>query len=368
MTGRIVALSLGLALILGSLWLITRQKIPTNPEEQLVKDASSPYAWCDLAEDRAKQGDTAKAAYCFRRAIELGPKIPPVWMRAANFYLAQDDKPPMLDALGHVLSLTGDYDALIFTYFDRGAQNAAEVLPYLKNDPRGAKTYFRYLLDKRPGGSPDQAAVWGWLGANHYTDDLLASDYAAYLARNHLAEKAQAVWALYLGPARAHGYPDSNHLFNGDFETEFTPTDFDWKAQAVDGAESTRDDSVAKNGRWSAKVQFAGSHNVDYAHLWQVTVLRPGNYQLHGWLKTERITTDQGIRVHMYDTEDPRKLDISTEPAKGTTDWTEFSKNFVVSGPSHLIRVELRREASLRFDNKISGSAWLDSVSLIPLR
>jgi hypothetical protein len=48
----------------------------------------------------------------------------------------------------------------------------------------------------------------------------------------------------------------------------------------------------------------------------------------------------------------------------GTIDWTSVQVAFTVSPDTNLVRVELFREPSWMFDNKIAGTAWIDTVEL----
>ena len=44
--------------------------------------------------------------------------------------------------------------------------------------------------------------------------------------------------------------------------------------------------------------------------------------------------------------------------------WTRQEATFTVPPATGLLRVELRRQPSQKFDNKIQGTVWVDSVKL----
>jgi hypothetical protein len=48
----------------------------------------------------------------------------------------------------------------------------------------------------------------------------------------------------------------------------------------------------------------------------------------------------------------------------GTTGWTKVSKTFTVPRKPARLQLLITRRASLRFDNQISGTAWIDSVAI----
>jgi hypothetical protein len=47
--------------------------------------------------------------------------------------------------------------------------------------------------------------------------------------------------------------------------------------------------------------------------------------------------------------------------------WTKVEKDFDVTGDAAIVRVEILREPSLKFDNKIVGTAWIDSIKIDPV-
>ena len=57
------------------------------------------------------------------------------------------------------------------------------------------------------------------------------------LLKQRMTEDAVQVWASYLGRRRGD-YPNSNLLFNGDFENAPTGGALDWRITAVRGAEA----------------------------------------------------------------------------------------------------------------------------------
>jgi hypothetical protein len=50
----------------------------------------------------------------------------------------------------------------------------------------------------------------------------------------------------------------------------------------------------------------------------------------------------------------------------GTREWTKLERVFVTAATTSLVQVEIMRQASLRMDNKIAGTAWIDAVDVRP--
>jgi len=55
---------------------------------------------------------------------------------------------------------------------------------------------------------------------------------------------------------------------------------------------------------------------------------------------------------------------VRTEELTGTNEWRLLEKTFAAGRGTRLIEVQLSREPSLKFDNKIRGTLWLDGVTL----
>jgi hypothetical protein len=157
-------------------------------------------------------------------------------------------------------------------------------------------------------------------------------------------------------------------VFNGGFERGPFGSSFDWIVNQVEGVNVDRDANVSYEGRSSLRIGFAGGTNISYGHVTQKSVVPPANYLLVAHLRTERITTDQGIGIRVYDFENPDRLNVTTGNVVGTTSWVTLSRQITIKAPTRLVGIEIVREPSLKFDSAISGTAWVDGVSLKPVR
>jgi hypothetical protein len=185
-----------------------------------------------------------------------------------------------------------------------------------------------------------------------------------FLYADRQYEIAARSWALYLSH-RSNGYLESNWLFNGDFESEPSGTAFDWTLENLnEDVKVALDASVARSGAQSLRVRFGGKENVSYSHTSQTTFVTPGVYRFQAFVRTEDITTDQGIGFHIFDVEESSRVDVRTERVCGTTDWKRIEQIVRVPHEARLLRVQLVRPASLKFDSLIKGTAWIDAVSL----
>jgi hypothetical protein len=315
-----------------------------------------------LGEALLESGDARGATYCFARATQLGPTSAPILLRAVNFHYRIEDPPGALRYTALILRATAEYDAIVFSSLERMGVPVEQALRTgIPAERRPAQAYLHHLIAK--GKAADCARVWEWAAERGLPDDNLAAEYVDFTLRNGSPQAAAEAWARHLGN-RGGDYPKANLLFNGDFEAPLTRSPLDWQIEPIDGANAAVDDATAFSGRHSLKVEFAGTQNVAYRHVWQLAAAGPGIYRLQVYLKTDNITTDQGISVHVFDSEAPGRLSLLLPALAGTNDWTKQEKVFTAPPQTRLIRVELVRLASLKFDNKIRGTVWLDAVKL----
>jgi len=334
-------------------------------EQALRRDLASPYLWCDLAEALTETGQLEKARYCFGRAVQLGPRIPPILMRAANFHFRLGEHRQALPYTARIMELAPDYDAIIFSYYDRLIPDAAAVLPHLRGNSRAACSYFRHLLASAQADAAE--TTWTWLEDLKATDDRLAGEYLDFLLRGRRYKEAAHVWARHLGSRRA-GYLESTLLFNGGFESEPTGAVFDWRIRPVQGVEVSRESGSAKEGRNALRIYFSGTTNVEYSHVAQTAYIWPGRYRFRALVRTDGLTTDQGLLFRLLDPESPGRLLVETEQLRGTHDWKFLEAVLAAPAGTNLITVRICRKRSRKFDSKIQGTAWIDSVSLQPLQ
>ena len=95
--------------------------------------------------------------------------------------------------------------------------------------------------------------------------------------------------------------------------------------------------------------------------------MQPGLHQFEASVSTEEITTDQGVGFRLFDPEDPSRLDLQTAALIGNNPWKKLEKRFRVPPGTRVVEVRVVRRGSLKFDNKISGTAWIDAVKLRPV-
>ena len=188
------------------------------------------------------------------------------------------------------------------------------------------------------------------------TDIPLAIEYCDFLFAKRLFQQSAAEWASAVGAPNSD-YRSRQLLFNGDFANEPLPwAVFDWKIAPMDHI-AVGSDCTPQPGGCSLKIQFDGSANVDFNNVSQIVVLEPGNYRFSAFVRTDQLTTDQGLVFEIQDGEDAGRLHVESEGVTGTRDWQKIELPFKVLPTTNFVQVRLRRHPSQRFDNRINGTA-----------
>ena len=329
------------------------------------REPQNPYRWAELGDAFLEAGQDESARYCFDRVAPLAPNSADLLLRSANFHLQIGETAKALHITARILTLTPDDDALIFSEYARWVDHVDDVLRYgLPEDRRAVKAWLRFLI--QGGRVEDAQRTWEWAVERGYADDAAAGAYARFLIEQSLPDLAASAWFRYLG-AGAGEYRKSTYLFNGDFESEPTPSPFDWNLARTQGVEVARDCTNAGAGKCSLRIEFAGTHNPGFAAASQATFLTAGVYRFHALIRTEGLTTDQGIRFRILDPSSTASLDATFENFTGSNAGSSVTHDLVVPPGTRLLQVQVIRQRSLRFDNRIAGTAWIDELSLEPI-
>jgi putative inorganic carbon (hco3(-)) transporter len=330
--------------------------------EFLRRDPAGTYRWEDLGEAMEKAGHTGPARYCFRRALVLAPRIPYTLYRAADFHLGLRENRKGLELMTRTWEADPGYEQTIFRDYDQKRIAVGEILRYGLPGGHAYQGYLRFLIGLEK--TTDAEKAWDWIIAHRYADDKLANDYVQFLVGKKEYEAAQEAWACYAG-GRENGYPESNRVFNGDFESDPTESHFDWRIEKYPGATIDFDREVRYSGVRSLRIQFDGTQNVSKIGISQTVFLKPGRYRFEAYVRARDISTDEGLAFRVANEEAANRLSFTTKPVLGSTDWTLVEHPLTVPPTgSGIVKLQLVRTPSLRFDNLIRGTFWIDQVSI----
>jgi hypothetical protein len=252
----------------------------------------------------------------------------------------------------------------VFADYEQRRVSVAAVLAHGLGDAHSYQMYLRFLISHAK--IVEAATTWVWVVSRSYANDKLANEYTSFLIQNGKLEAAADAWVQYAGK-RDTNYPECNRIFNGSFESDPTGSQFDWTVEQTPGASIDFDTASAHGGSRSLRVQFDGTQNLKAVDVRQNVYLKPDRYRFEAYVRAKDISTDEGISFHIANEQAPNRLSFTTQPILGSSEWTLIQHSFIVpKNASGLTEVRLVRTPSLRFDNLVRGTLWVDEVRIRP--
>jgi hypothetical protein len=345
-----------------------------NESVQFYESATrlSPYDahfWSDLGAAYDWAGQTNDALSAFKRALLLFPNSPEINWRFANFAFRAHKIPEALRSLRVVLAGNSLAHREVFRLAISATRDNRATLEML---PPQASVFFDYL-NFEMDASNVMAAEEAWLRLLQLKLPFelpQAFSYLDALIQHRQADRLVAAWSALAERFPAQIGPpatSSNLLANGGFEHDILNGGLDWRVVPVEGTMVSLDSQDAFEGSRALRIEFNGNRNLDYGHVFQYVPVQPNTkYRFSGAMRANAITTDCGPRFQVFDAFDMGKLVQSTENIVGTSGWSSQLLEFKTNFDTRLLVVRVARPPSNKLDNQISGTVWIDQVSLTP--
>ncbi len=319
--------------------------------------------WLDLAKAYQIAGRTREAGYAIERAVTLIPKNPAVSWEAGIFYLMNGEKEKAIKSFKNFLLIKPEQQKEIYELLWQIPIDSKYLLKKLI--PQSYHYYKEYLLYLITTDRMNETKeLWEILKTFKIEDEVVLR-YTDYLISKKNYEDASDLWQDYISEKFAkEEIKEISYLWNGSFEHEVLNGGFDWKVNETEGVDVFIDEDIHLFGNRSLGVVFDGNHNPDITIACQVVRVDPGcTYSLRGYIKTESLTTTNGVFL-LAEGHNCQGLSEKSEVITGTNFWKEVGFDFKVPDGCNAISVKVRREKSYKLDNKIVGNAWIDAISL----
>jgi tetratricopeptide (TPR) repeat protein len=326
--------------------------------------------WSSLASACDSVGNRACADQALERAVILSPMTPRLHWLTANHFLVTDRAEVALPHFQRLLELSPEYAWPTFRLCLRATRDPQVVLE--KVLPRGADAKLKlvYVDFLSAEGNLDFAyEVWRQTVAS-------ASPFAFWLAEPYLQrlldlgryKEAINVWGDLerLGiVSKPPSEERDNLIYNGDFEQAPLNAGFDWRTSALPYLWFAFPNSGTYRGARCFRLDFTVARNDESEALYQFVPAAPNQeYLLAAYTRSDNITSDSGPRFRVLDPACPACLDVSSETTVGTTPWHPVSLKFSTGAHVQVVRVSVWRPRSRTFPTEITGTFWLDAVSL----
>lgn len=325
--------------------------------------------WTALASAYEASGQTEKAREAYQKAQQAFPVSAEVAWQFGSFLLRQGQTQQAARQVHRALLEKPTLATSAISQFWKAGIGINEifnnVLPARPQDYIAALDYFLSLKNSDAAlASWEKLAGLGRKIPLHTSFKLINR-----LIASNRAGDAARVWRQALVSAGRAKQQDAGGslVFNGGFERSLVNGGFGWRWIPTGDAELDLVGDITHSGKQSARVTFDGSTNSDFNALRQyVPVSRSTRYRFSAYMRTYQISTDSGPRFDIRTCGNPVRSLAQTVAMTGTHPWTEVQAEFTTGADTKCVDVVLRRVPSQMFENKISGTAWVDDVRLSP--
>lgn len=327
------------------------------------------YAWLHLGKLYESLGRPSEADQAFHLASQTGPNNAALLWEIAVAYLDREQTPKALDTLARFLSAADHPSDLAKGYeLAHRLLSSEEVLnTVIPPNVPDYTSYAQHLLDRNLG---DQAlAVWDRLDklaarTGGQIDTHLQLRIVDLLVAMGQFDHAHRIWTgvtKQIEPDAAPG--DANLVSNASFERDKTVgRGFDWRIGGAQGIAATFDRDMAHNRHRSLRLSFRKSR-ADFSNASQIIPVQPDStYAVEGYLKTQGLDASPGISLEVIDPS--LGLLTQTDPVGGTQDWTKVAGRFRTLESARSVTLRIHGAPPPPYLPPLSGSAWIDSVSL----
>ncbi len=333
-----------------------KKAIERNPLEQQY--------WLSLAKLHFRMGEIESSQKALERAIQVFPTgYQGRWM-SGNLLLQQGKTEEAIAHFSYLLTHYPNQSYLIYEVLRRAINDSDFIFErVIPKDPFSTHQYLTYLYEIRDHESARR--VWQKrLLLGHPAGRNETLQHIEFLLQEAEIHEAFNLWKARL---REEGlpFPQGGELItNGGFEEEgLLGRGFDWKISPVGGAKAWFDPSNAFQGKRSLKIEFDGKENVDFHHVTQYVALKPEtDYLLTAQVKTRGVTTKSGLKIEVVGR--GASFHRASEPLIGDNDWRKIEVAFRTPAKIRGGLIRLRREKTDKFDRFISGTVWIDQVTL----
>jgi hypothetical protein len=325
--------------------------------------------WSDLESACESTGDTQCVDQARERLLQLCPMVPSYHWLAGESCLRTNQLDLALEHFRRLLELDPSYALATWS----SLQTVLEPEPIFQKvlaENRNTQLKVGYVDFLSDQGDNDTAyRIWRRVAAD--SRPFPFSSAAPYLERLiglGRIDEAVNVWQDLerLGIVKRLGANENDNLiFNGDFEQVPLNAGFDWRTGPATYLAVDFSAPGAYHGAHCLRVDFTVSRNDEYEPVYQIVPVLPRHgYTLEAFVRSQDITSDTGPCLRVSDTQPGGFPDAVSQTTVGTTPWHPVRLSFSTGPQTRAVRLSLWRPRSRVFPTEISGTCWLDAVSL----
>jgi hypothetical protein len=330
----------------------------------LERNPTDSQTWLAIARAYRDNGMPEQSGYALRKAVSLDRNNSTTTWESGVFFLLEGSSGEAIRSFRRYISMVPEEQENVYALcYSMGVEPAYLLENLIPAEYSFYKRYLSFLASNTLVAEARQ--TWSRmknLGLRR-EDSLKYIDFL--IAGGEMGEAWQE-WQEFVKRFVVMGKPspEGELLWNGHFDLPPENGGFDWRMGTAEGVRIFRDKDVTWQGDTSLSVGFDGQSNPGVAIAREIVPVEPGKrYQLSGHIKTDKLTTQNGIVLGVSGFLcDP--FAVKTEPVTGTAMWKKMELEFTAPPTCKAVSVSIAREKSGKLDSKISGDAWIDSLSM----
>jgi tetratricopeptide (TPR) repeat protein len=327
--------------------------------------------WADLGATCDFVGNTTCSDEAFERARVLNPMTPSLQWMVGNHYLLTDREEKAFLYFRALLALDPEYIDPTFRLCMRATRDPEAIYTEVVPHGRDASVRFAFLIFLCSINDYDNAMrIWGQMiaGPDHSPNIALAKPFLDFLIDHNQMQNASVIWndLQHAGvvPPASNSQSD-NLLYDGGFERASLNTGFDWRVNDSPYLVFDFSDPSAYKGAKCVRIEFAVGQNGDDDLLNQVVMVKPSTpYQLTAYVRSESLTSGSGPRLRVAELDCGNCPLRTSDPTLGTTPWHPIDVAFLTGPQTQAVRVSFWRPQDEMYSRDITGTVWLDDVTL----
>jgi hypothetical protein len=334
-------------------------------KKAIVLNPSNGDYWEALSRVLYPRQSASEAFQALQMALYLNPHDTDLRWRAGNLYLQGKKKDRAVEHYLFLVRHSPTLRQMAFAVLDK-LISCEDLLANISGLNKAIREYLHFLITRN--SLKDTVTVWSEL--EKYKKSLSATDYKRFirfLIRHKDFKKAFHVWseALAVRDINIMRPSPENLVTDGGFESiDQEDLGFQWSCMSIKGARVVQDSEIYREGSRALRIVFNGQENPNFSHVRQFVYLEaPGEYRFDGFIKTEGITTTNGIFIEIIGYE-KKRMYLATPTFTGTHPWKNVRLPFKTSEAKTAVLLRVRRKMSRKFDKFIDGTVWIDSFRI----
>ena len=313
--------------------------------------------WADLGTAYESDGSIPLARDAYEHAKGAYPLSAEVSWRYGNFLLRQGELDAAFQEVRQAAEADPKRGGEALSRSLRADPNIDAILD--KVLPPNSVAYLSAIVDQTSEGHTDNALrVWARLVSLHPGLSLRDSfPLVDSLRHNKRFAEARQVWdqAVTLSGLANLPQPLGSVLWDGGFEWGFIGGSYAWNPPVgVSGVQISIDPHEKHSGSHSLQLLFNGRSNVNLLGPCHNVPIEPSTtYLFSAWVRTEALTTDQGIRFQLRGLVSPGYSPALTSDVRGTQPWVRVQIPWSSAAADHEMEVCVARSMRHEADDKM---------------